>query len=85
MIRPSTLALAIAIAAPLALATAEQAAAAPTLVSSSAFKASSVSAVTDVQYIYDFGVYGYRPVYKYRGYTYWYPVLPYPEYSYWYW
>ena len=79
MIKRSTLALAIAIAAPLALATAEQAAAAPALSSSSALKSSSASVVTDVQYVYDFGPYGYRPVYKYRGYTYWYPVLPYPE------
>ena len=85
MIKCSTLAMAIAIAAPLALATAEQAPAAPALFSSSALKASSASVVTDVQYVYDFGPYGYRPVYKYRGYTYWYPVLPYPEYHYWYW
>ena len=85
MIKRSTLAMAIAIAAPLALATAEQAAAAPALFSSSALKASWTSVVTDVQYVYDFGPYGYRPVYKYRGYTYWYPVLPYPEYHYWYW
>ena len=64
MIKRSTLALAIAIAAPLALATAEQAPAAPALSSSSALKASSASVVTDVQYVYDFGPYGYRPVYK---------------------
>ena len=55
------------------------------LSSSSALKSSSASVVTGVQYVYDFGPYGYRPVYKYRGYTYWYPVLPYPEYPYWYW
>jgi hypothetical protein len=64
MIKRSTLAMAIAIAAPLALATAEQAAAAPALSSSSALKSSSASVVTDVQYVYDFGSYGYRPVYK---------------------
>jgi hypothetical protein len=85
MIKRSTLVTAIALAAPLALATAEQAAAAPALPSSNALKASSTSVVTDVQYIYDFGTYEYRPVYKYRGYTYWYPVLPRPEYYYWYW
>lgn len=85
MFKRSTLAMAIAIAAPLAIATAEETVAAPALFSANAPKASPVSAVTDVQYIYNSGPYGYRPVYKYRGYTYWYPVWPYAEYYYWYW
>ena len=76
MIKRSTLAMAIAIAAPLAIATAEETVAAPALSSASALKASPASAVTDVQYIYDYGPYAYRPVYKYRGYTYWYPTYP---------
>jgi hypothetical protein len=63
----------IAIAAPLAIATAEETVAAPVLPRASALKASSASAVMDVQYLYDFGPYAYRPVYKYKGYTCWYP------------
>jgi hypothetical protein len=51
MIKRSTLAMAIAIAAPLAMATAEETVAAPVLSAASAQKASSASAVTEVQYI----------------------------------
>ena len=72
MIKRSTLAMVLAIAAPLAMATAEETVAAP-LPGASALKASSASAAMDVQYVYDFGPYVYRPVYKYQGYTYWYP------------
>ena len=85
MIKCSTPAMAIAIAAPLAIATAEAAVAAPVLPSASALKASSASAVMDVQYVYDFGPNAYRPVYKYNGYTYWYPGVwswEYPRYYY---
>ena len=53
MNKRSTLAMAIAIAAPLAIATAEETVAAPVLPSASALKASSASAITDVQYVYD--------------------------------
>ena len=70
MIKRSTLAMAIAIAAPLTI---TAAVAAPVIPGASALKGSSASAVTDVQFIYDYGPYAYRPVYKYRGYTYWYP------------
>ena len=85
MIKRSILAMAIAIVAPLAIGTAGQTVAAPVLSSANALKASSASAVTDVMYVYDFGPYAYRPLYQYRGYTYWYPVLQYPDYYYWYW
>ena len=81
MIKRSTLAVAIAIAAPLAIATAQETVAAPV----SVLKAPPAFAVTDVQYIYDYGAYAYRPVYQYNGYTYWYPVWSYPGYyTYWY-
>ena len=85
MIKRSILAMVIAIVAPLAIGTAGQTVAAPALSSANALKASSTSAATDVQYIYDYGPYAYRPVYQYRGYTYWYPVRTYPGYYYWYW
>jgi hypothetical protein len=63
MIKRSTLAMAIAIAAPLAISTAEETVAALALCSANALKASSTSAVTEVQYVYDFGPYaGKRPV-----------------------
>lgn len=68
MIKRSTLAMALAIAAPLAIVTAEETVAAPVLPGASALKASSASAIMDVQYVYDFGPYAYRPVYKYKGY-----------------
>ncbi len=80
MIKCSTLAMAIAIAAPLAIATAHETVAAPV-----ALKASPAFAVTDVQYIDGYGPYAYRPVYQYNGYTYWYPVWSYPGYYHWYW
>jgi hypothetical protein len=85
MIKRSTLAMALAIAAPLAIVTAEETVAAPVLPGASALKASSASAVMDVLYVYDFGPYAYRPVYKYKGYTYWYPGVwswEYPGYYY---
>ncbi len=85
MIKRSILAMAIAIVAPLAIATAKETVAAPVLTAASALKASSTSAVTEIQYIYDYGPYAYRPVYQYNGYTYWYPVWAYPRYYYWYW
>ena len=55
MIKRSTLAMALAIAAPLAIVTAEETVAAPVLPGASALKASSASAIMDVQYVYDFG------------------------------
>ena len=82
MIKRLMLVMAVAIAAPLATATAQVTVAAP----ASAPKVSPAFAVTDVQYIYDHGMYAYRPVYKYNGLTYWYPVWSYPGYyTYWYW
>jgi len=88
MIKRSRLAMAIAIAAPLAITAAGKSVAAPVLPGASALKASSASALTDVQYVYDYGPYAYRPVYKYRGYTYWYPGFwswEYPGYYHYYW
>jgi hypothetical protein len=74
MIKRSKVAMAIAFAAPLALAiaTAGNSQAAPMLSGAGALKAASSSAVTDVQYYY--GPYGYYPAYRYGGYTYWYPT-----------
>ena len=67
MSKRSKVAMAIALAAPLAIATAGNTSAAPVL--SGALKASS--AVTDVHF-YGYCTYGYYPAHKYR-YTYWYP------------
>jgi hypothetical protein len=84
MIKRSKVAIAIALAAPLAIATAGNSRAAPMLSGAGALKAASSSAVTDVQYYY--GPYGYYPAYKYRGYTYWYPGYWGPSgYYYYYW
>jgi hypothetical protein len=85
MIKRSRLAMAIAIATPLAITAAGKSVAAPVLPGANALKASAPSAVTDVQYVYDYGPYAYRPVYKYRGYSYWYPGFwgwEYPGYYY---
>ena len=85
MIKRSRLATAIALVAPLAIATAGESVAAPALSGAGLLKASPAAAVTDVQYFYDYGTYAYRPVYKYRGYTYWYPTFQgwaYPGYYY---
>jgi hypothetical protein len=62
--------MAIALTAPLAIATAGNSSAAPVL--SGALKAASPSALTDVHF-YGYCTHGYYPAYKYRGYTYWYP------------
>ncbi len=60
MIKPSKVAIAFALAAPFAIATAGNSKAAPVLSSSAAaLKAASSSAVTDVQYYY--APYGYYP------------------------
>lgn len=86
MIKHSRLATAIAIVAPIAIATAGQSVAAPAHSGASALKASSAAPATKVQYFYDYGPYVYRPVYQYKGYTYWYPFSSwaYPGYySYW--
>ena len=71
MIKRSKVAIAIALAAPFAIATAGNSKAAPMLSSAAALKAASSSVVTDVQYYYV--PYTYYPAYKYGGYTYWYP------------
>ena len=78
MITVSKLAIAIAIAGPLAAATVGQSSATPLPSSAVVVKA----AATDVQYrAYGYGPYAYRPYvgypYPYGGYTYWYPAYPY--------
>jgi hypothetical protein len=67
MIKHSRLATAIAIVAPIAIATAGQSVAAPAHSGASALKASSAAPATKVQYFYDYGPYVYRPVYQYKG------------------
>jgi hypothetical protein len=86
MIKHSRLATAIAIVAPIAIATAGQSVAASAHSGASALKASSAAPVTKVQYFYNYGPYVYRPVYQYNGYTYWYPFSSWAYagyYSYW--
>ena len=67
MIKHSRLATAIAIVAPIAIATAGQSVAAPAHSGASALKASSAAPATKVQYFYDYGPYVYRPVYQYKA------------------
>jgi hypothetical protein len=81
MITVSKLALAIAVAGPLAAATVGESSATPLPTSVVAAKAAA-SAAADVQFrAYDYGPYAYRPYggypYPYRGHTYWYPTYPY--------
>ena len=78
MITASKLAIAIAVAGPLATATVGESSATPLLFSAVAVKA----VATGVQYrAYGYGPYAYRPYggypYPYGGYTYWYPAFPY--------
>jgi hypothetical protein len=74
MIKASKFAIAIAVVAPIGIATAGNSLAAP--VSPSAITAKA-PAPTEVQYRtyfdYGYGPYTYRPAYRYGGYTYWYP------------
>ena len=82
MITVSKLALAIAVAGPLAATTVGESFATPLPTSAVAAKAAASAAATDVQYRgYDSGPYAYRPYggypYPYGGYTYWYPADPY--------
>ena len=82
MITASKLAIAIAVAGPLAAATVGESFATPLPSSAVAVKAAAPAAATDVQYrAYDYGPYAYRPYggypYPYGGYTYWYPAFPY--------
>jgi hypothetical protein len=80
MITASKLAIAIAVAGPLAAATVGESFATP--LPSSAIAVRLAAAATDVQYrAYGYGPYAYRPyggyAYPYGGYTYWYPTYPY--------
>jgi hypothetical protein len=82
MITASKLAIAIAVAGPLAAATIGQSFATPVPSSAVAVKAAAPAAATDVRYwAYSYGPYAYRPygdyTYPYGGYTYWYPNYPY--------
>jgi hypothetical protein len=85
MITASKLAIAIAVAGPLAAATVGESLAAPMPSSAVAVKA----AATDVRYwAYSYGPYAYRPyggyyAYPYGGYTYWYPANPYWNFDTW--
>jgi hypothetical protein len=77
MITVSKLAIAIAVAGPLAAATVGESFATPVPSSALAVKAAAPAATTDVLYR---GPYAYRPygyTYPYGGYTYWYPTYPY--------
>jgi hypothetical protein len=83
MITVSKLAIAIAVAGPLAAATVGESFATPEPSSALAVKAAAPAATTDVLYR---GPYAYRPyggytypygdTYPYGGYTYWYPTYP---------
>jgi len=78
MLPVSKLALAIAVAGPLAAVTVGESFATPLPSSAVAVKA----VATGVQYrAYGYGPYAYRPYggypYPYGGYTYWYPAYPY--------
>jgi hypothetical protein len=83
MITASKLAIAIAVAGPLAAATVSESFATPLSSSAVAVKAAApAAAATDVQYrAYGYGPYAYRLygdyTYPYGGYTYWYPTYPY--------
>jgi hypothetical protein len=88
MIKASKFAIAMAVAGPLAIATAGESFAAPVSSSPVTVKAAAPAA-TDVQYRtyfdYGYGPYAYRPAYNYGGYTYWYPSYwnwGYPRYYY---
>jgi hypothetical protein len=91
MITASKLAIAIAVAGPLAAATVGESFATPVPSSAIAVKAAAPAAATNVQYWaydYGYGPYAYRPAYKSGGYTYWYPAYSnwaYPGYYYYYW
>ena len=80
MITVSKVAIAIAVAGPLAAATVGELSAGPVPTSAVAVKAAASAAATDVQYRgYDHGPYAYRRCggypYPNGGYTYWYPAL----------
>ena len=83
MITASKLAIAIAVAGPLAAATVGESFATPLPSSAVAVKAAAPAAATDVRYwAYSYDPYDYRPyggyyAYPYGGYTYWYPTNPY--------
>ena len=79
MITASKLAIAIAVAGPLAAATVGQSFATSLPTSAVSVKAAAPAAATDVQYrAYDYGPYAYRPYGGYPyPYTYWYPAYPY--------
>ena len=80
MITASKLAIAIAVAGPLAAATVGESFATPVPSRAVAVKAAAPAAATDVRYWAN-GPYAYRPyggyTYPYGGYTYWYPTYPY--------
>ena len=82
MITASKLAIAIAVAGPLAAGTVGKSFATPLPSSAVAVKAAAPTTATNVQYrAYGYGPYAYRPygdyTYPYGGYTYWYPAYPY--------
>jgi hypothetical protein len=82
MITVSKLAIAIAVAGPLAAGTVGESFATPLPSSAVAVKAAAPTTATNVQYrAYGYGPYAYRPygdyTYPYGGYTYWYPAYPY--------
>jgi hypothetical protein len=87
MIKASKLAIAIAVVAPLSVAAMSEAFAAPVSTNAAVVKDSAPRTTVNVQY-WDAGQpyyfnyyspYGYRPLYRYQGYTYWYPSY----YNYW--
>jgi hypothetical protein len=82
MITASKLAIAIAVAGPLAAATVGESFATPVPSRAVAVKAAAPAAATEVRYwAYGYGPYAYHPyggyTYPYGGYTYWYPTYPY--------
>ena len=81
MITASKLAIAIAVAGPLAAATMGESFATPVPSRAVAVKAAAPAAATEVRYwAYGYSPYAYRPyggyTYPYGGYTYWYPTIP---------
>jgi len=87
MIKASKLAIAIAVIAPLSVAAVSEALTAPVSTNTIGVKAAAPRTAVNVRYWYAgqpyyfdyYSPYGYRPQYRYQGYTYWYPNY----YGYW--
>ena len=79
MVKLVKLTIAVAVVAPVAIATIAESSAAPSARTSAVKAPPPTEVVYRGGYFYDgYGTYAYRPVYTYQGYTVWYPNAAYP-------